>query len=502
MNRISRILRSRILFVDDEEQLRASFAKLLTGRGYDVITAENGQAALDILIHDSLDIILLDLKMPVMSGEKALDIIRAKYPDLPVIIVTGHGDVNTAVECIKKGAYDFVTKPLDIEPFLLTVARATEKRKLDQRTSLLQEENERNLYDLNLEKSRLKTIINCMPTGIMVTNYNLELVLHNAALMRMLDVSREISAPSYVAEIINDDSLIKILKGILDGKSHKKEIIFYELHKGENVLRAISAPIPGPGKDVSVNIAGTVTVIEDITAFKQLDRMKSDFVNMVAHELRSPLVAIRQMNSVLSEGMAGPLGERQQDFVDRGIKKIDALLELINDLLDVAKIEEAKHLRSLEPVNIGRIIEEIVALMEPQAREQGINLGCACQDLRPVLADHKNIEEIFNNLISNAVKYSPEGGQVNITAKSRGEHVEITVKDTGVGIPPEELPKIFEKFYRVKHPKTRMVTGTGLGLAIVKGLVDAHHGTIEVESIVDKGTTLRVRLPIFSGSEA
>ena len=280
--------------------------------------------------------------MPVMGGEKALDIIRAKYPDLPVIIITGYDDVNTAVECMKKGAYDFVTKPFDMEPFLLTVARAREKRNLDQRTRLLQEENERNLYDLNLEKSRLKTIINCIPTGIMVTNYNLELVLYNAALMQMLDVSREISAPIYIAEIINDDSLIERLKRILDDKSQNKESIVYELHKGENVLKSISAPIPGPGRKLSSNIAGTVTVIEDITAFKQLDRMKSDFVNMVAHELRSPLAAIRQMNSVLPEVMPCPLGERQQDYDDRGIKKIDALLALINNLLDVAKIKEFK----------------------------------------------------------------------------------------------------------------------------------------------------------------
>jgi two-component system phosphate regulon sensor histidine kinase PhoR len=139
-------------------------------------------------------------------------------------------------------------------------------------------------------------------------------------------------------------------------------------------------------------------------------------------------------------------------------------------------------------------------LMEPRAKKQGIGITCCCLDLKPVQADPKNMEEIFNNLITNAINYSPEGGKVSITAKGLGEYNEIKVEDTGVGIPPEELPKIFDKFYRVKHPKTRMVIGTGLGLAIVKGAVEAHHGTIDVESQEDRGTTFRILLPVIKES--
>ena len=242
---------------------------------------------------------------------------------------------------------------------------------------------------------------------------------------------------------------------------------------------------------------GTVTVLEDITAFKQLDQMKSDFVNMVAHELRSPLVAIRQINSVLLEGLAGPLQEKQQDFVKRSMNKIDSLLSLINDLLDIAKIEAGKFVQHQAPTDIGKIIEDIIVLMEPRAQEQGIVLTHLCEDMKPVQADPKRIEEIFNNLISNAINYSPEGGRVTVSAKGLGEYMEIRVEDTGVGIPTEELPKIFDKFYRVKHPKTRQVIGTGLGLAIVKGVVDAHQGSIQVESIPDAGTTFKVLLPVI-----
>jgi two-component system phosphate regulon sensor histidine kinase PhoR len=482
-----------ILVVDDEKAIRDGCHRVLTGKGYEVVTAENGQIALDILSKGRIDIVLLDLKMPVMGGEEVLDVVRKTYPDIPVIIITGHGTVDTAVICMKNGAYDFITKPFQIDQFLLTVTRAAEKRRLEQEANQLKEENIRNLYDLNLEKSRLKTIINRMGNGVMVTNRNLEVVLHNPALMRLMEISSQPEGPIPISGIIMDESLIDTLKQILNGEFAQERSVSLEIRAGKNVLRAISAPALGP----NMAVVGTVTVLEDITAYKQLEEMKSDFVNMVAHELRSPLVSIRQLNSVLIEGLAGPLEQKQENFIKRGMNKIDALLELINDLLDVARIEAGKMVQHRVPTDMGQIIEETVALMEPRAQEQGIKLTHSCQELKPVLAEPKNMEEIINNLVSNAINYSPEGGWVTIVAQGLGEYMEIRVEDTGVGISPEELPKIFDKFYRVKHPKTRKVMGTGLGLAIVKGVVEAHHGTIEVESVVDKGTTFRVLLPMI-----
>ena len=488
----------RILLVDDEKPLRDTCRRLLTGRGYDVITVENGQVALEILAKESFDIILLDLKMPVMGGEEALEIIAKKHPDIPVIIITGYGTIDTAIECMGKGAYDFITKPFDTERLLLTIERAVEKIRLEQQARQYQDEIFRTVSKLNSEQKRLKTIINCMVNGVMETNRNLEVVLHNPALIRLMGISGLIKKPVPVSRIINDESLINTLKQIVNGKSPENEFVSQEINIGNNVFRAISAPTLRPDRDLFWTVDGAVTVLEDITAFKQLDQMKTDFVNLVAHELRSPLVAIKQQNNVLLEGLCGPLGEKQHEFVSRGSNKIDALLELINDLLDVAKIEAGKYVQRRVPTDIGQIIEDIVALMESGAKEKGIALSFSLKNLKPVRADPKNIEEVFNNLISNAINYSPEGGIVTVTARGLGEYVEIKVEDSGVGISPEELPKIFEKFYRAKHPKTREVTGTGLGLAIVKGIVDAHHGTIDVESIMDKGTIFRIRIPVIT----
>ena len=488
----------RILFVDDEERLRDTCSRLLTGRGYDVITAENGQIALDILSNSQVNIIILERKMPLISGEDTLEIIAKKHPDVPVIIITGHGTIDTAIECMKKGAYDFIVKPFEVDQLLLAIERAEDKKKLEQKAKKTQDELIRTLFDFNTEKKRLKTIINCLANGVMVTNRNLEVILHNPALMRLLEISERIENPFPVTKIITNDSLIETLKKILSEGFPEDELISQEIRAGERVLRAISEPALGPSRNVFWSVAGTVTVFEDITALKQLDQMKTDFVNMVAHELRSPLVAIKQQNNVLLEGLCGPLGEKQHEFVSRGSNKIDSLLELINDLLDVAKIEAGKYVQRRVPTDIGKIIEEAVALMDSRAKEKGIALTFSLKDLKPVQADPKNIEEILNNLISNAINYSPEGGQVTVSAQGLGEYMEIKVEDTGVGISPEELPKIFDKFYRVKHPKTRQVTGTGLGLAIVKGIVDAHQGTIDVESVVDKGTVFQILLPMIT----
>jgi len=481
-----------ILVADDERAIRDGCNRVLTSQGYRVLSAENGQVALETLSRNAVDILLLDLKMPVMGGEEVLGIVKRDYPLIPIIIITGHGTVDTAVECMKKGAYDFVTKPFQLDPFLLIIRRAAEKRRLEEKARLYEEESAKNLYDLSIEKSRLRTIINCMGNGVMVTNRNLEMVLHNPALARLLEITRKIETPVPARDIFADSGLVGTLEQIMSGGSGENEAVIQEVSAGKNVLRAVSAPLFGP----QTLVVGTVTVLENISAFKQLDQMKTDFVNMVAHELRSPLVSMRQLNSVLLEELAGPMNEKQKDFVARGARKIDALLDLIKDLLDVAKIEAGKFSQRKVATDIGSILEEIVALMQTRAREQGVEIVLSCRNLVPIQVDAKSMEEIFNNLISNAVNYSPDGGKVTVTAEALGEYIEVRVEDTGVGIAPEELPKIFDKFYRVKHPKTRKVIGTGLGLAIVKGAVEAHHGTIDVESVLSRGTTFRILLPI------
>jgi len=481
-----------ILVVDDEEKIREGCRRVLSSQGFGVLDAENGQMALDLLAREKVDVLLLDLKMPVMDGENVLDLAHAQYPDLPVIIITGHGTIDTAVECMKKGAYDFITKPFHIRQFMVTVNRAADKKRLEEKARQFELENIRNLYDLNLEKSRLRTIVHCLANGVMVTNRNLEVVLHNPALCRLLKLPMDFKTPAPLETIISDPTLIDTLRKIQQGSCPAEGTISEEVTTGGRTLRSISAP----ALDQDQVVTGTVTAFEDITVFKQLDQMKSDFLNMVAHELRSPLFSIRQLVQVLSEGLAGPLGEKQADYLARVRKQIDNLLELIRDLLEISKAEGGVLVRERVPTNLEEILKSIASTMEARAREQGIHFYYQCQHLRPVQVDPKSMEEVFNNLISNAIDYSPGGGQVSVTLTGLPDAVEIVVSDTGIGIPPEELDKIFDKFYRVKDPRTRHVTGSGLGLSLVKSVLDAHHGKIEVTSVPHQGTTFRVLLPV------
>ena len=481
----------KILVVDDEEKIREGCRRVLVDRDFQVFTAENGQVALDMLAEEEMDIMLLDLKMPGMDGEEVLELTHARYPDIPVIIITGHGTIDTAVDCMKKGAYDFVTKPFQIRQFMLPITRAADKRRLAQMARQFQQETIRNLYDLNFEKSRLRTIINCLANGVMVTNRNLEVVLYNPALMRLLNITEEIQTPAPLARFTEDESLVETLRQIQTNLASTEKLVSQELALGSRTVRAISAPALDPESAV----AGTVTVLEDITVFKQLDQMKTDFVNMVAHELRTPLVSIKQLISVMLEGLCGPLLDKQNQYLVKSSRHIEGLLDLIQDLLDMAKAEAGMMVQHQVPIDLKPLIIKAIDLVDVRAREQGIKFCLSCQNLTPVHADEDSLQEVFNNLLSNAVNYSPDGGEVSVKAERRGDLIEITISDTGVGIPREELPKIFDKFYRVKHPKTREVMGTGLGLSLVRSIIEAHHGTIEAESREGQGTTFRILLP-------
>jgi two-component system phosphate regulon sensor histidine kinase PhoR len=485
-----------ILVVDDEKVVREGCSRILNPEGFQVLTAENGQEGLEALDREAVNVILCDLKMPVMGALGMLEKVGERYPFIPVIIITGHGTVESAVDCMKKGAYDFITKPFRADHLVLVVRRALEKQALERRARQLQEERARSLYDLAAEQSRVRTIVSCMADGVLVTTPELEVVLHNPASTRLLEFLPSESQGGALSDYIDDANLGKALKSLLANAKGEEECIAQELILGQKYLRALSALVYGPERQV----LGTVTVFHDITSLKELDEMKSNFVHHVSHELRAPLSAIKQQHSVILDGLTGELTDKQRELISRAEDKIQGLLDMINDLLDVARIESGHGVQQQVPLNLADTLRQAVDLMGPKAEDQGLSLELKLpEDLPSVQADERSIEEVFINLISNAIHYSPEGGTVVVAAIKHMEYLEVRVSDTGVGIAAEEVAKIFDKFYRVKHPQTRQVIGTGLGLSIVKGVIEAHRGSVQVESEPGVGTTFRVLLPTISG---
>ena len=488
-----------VLVVDDEEVLRSGCSRVLGSEGYRVTTAANGQEALEKLAADSVNVVLCDLKMPVMGALEVLEETSVRYPGIPVIIMTGLGTVADAVECMKKGAYDFVTKPFSIDHLCMVVKRALDKQLLEQQTRQLQEEQARNLYNLAMEQSRMHTIVNCMGDGVLVTNREGEVVLCNSTLMQLLGVNAPRPQPGPLQAYINDRDFQEAIRSLLAGGNRSEaRFIAQELCQNRIHLRALSAPFSGPDNQV----LGTVTVFHDVTHFKELDEMKNDFVRMVSHELRSPLAAIKQQHTVILDGLAGELTDKQRELLTRAHAKIQGLLDLINDLLDVAKMEAGYGQLEQVPLDLREILSELVALLQEKAASQKLTLHLEVPEGLPLIrADRRSLEEVFTNLVSNAINYSPDGGEVRISAVSHGDYLEVRVQDQGIGIEAEEIPKIFDKFYRVKSPKTRQVIGTGLGLALVKGLIEAHLGTVDVDSEVGAGTTFRVKLPTVAAAK-
>ncbi|MFZ5451343.1 MAG: ATP-binding protein [Thermodesulfobacteriota bacterium] len=482
-----------VLVVDDEKVIRDGCTLLLQPEGYRVITGANGREALDLMRDEPVNVVLCDLKMPVMGALEVLGEAGSLYPEVPIIVITGHGTVADAVECMKQGAYDFVTKPFRVDHLTLAVKRAMDKQRLERETRRLQEEQAKNLYTLAMEQSRMHTIVNCMADGVLVTNRNREVVLCNPTFMQLLGLSGPLPRPGPLTAYLDEPSFLESLEGLCAAaEAEPSKRLSQEISHGRVHLRALSAPFFGPDE----KMLGTVTVFHDVTAFKELDVMKNDFVHMVAHELRSPLTAIKLQHQVILDGLAGEVTEKQRELLSRAHAKIQGLLELINDSLDIARIEAGHRQLELLPLELGELLQEVAHLLEVKAGDQKVTLKLnAPPDLPPVRADRRSLEEVFVNLVTNAINYSPNGGEVTVTALSHGDYLEVRVSDHGIGIEPEEIPKIFDKFYRVKHPKARQIIGTGLGLAIVRGIVDAHRGTVEVESRLGEGSTFRVLLP-------
>jgi two-component system phosphate regulon sensor histidine kinase PhoR len=488
---------TNILVIDDEQIMRDGCQRILSKDGWSVLTAENGKKGLEEIQAqpESIDVILLDLMMPGMSGMEALDHIRAINPNLLIIVITGYATVESAVEAMKKGAYDFIPKPFTPDQLRIVVKRALEKRALQKEAEFLRKERERSLRDIATEKSKIKTIINCMGDGVLVCDGDGSIVLTNPAASRMLMTSETSLLGNFLSQCNLNLELSKTIEESLKTKDIGYTSVSQELSLGESgeiFLRAHTAPVRN---DVGETI-GSVTVIQDISHLKELDKMKSEFIAMVTHELRTPIAAVEQQLTVILNKMAGEITEKQEQLLQRAKERTKGLLNLIKDLLDLSKIEAGKMVQYKEPLALQEVVQRVVDLMRVEAENKKIDLQFSSSPKVSLInADRNSMEGIFTNLISNAIKYTPEGGKVWVTLGDEGGFVKATVSDTGIGLKKEDIPRIFDKFYRVKTTETRQIVGTGLGLSIVKSIIDAHLGSISVESEEGGGTTFTVLFP-------
>ncbi len=484
-----------ILVVDDERGLREGCRRILEAEGYTVALAEHGQQGLELLQQDQYDVMLVDLMMPVMGGLELMDRVKALGLDVIIIVITGYATIETAVKAMQHGAYDYIPKPFSPEQLLAVVNRALERQQLRRQAQLLMEERDRRLLEIVNEKSKLLTIVNSMADGVVVINRDRQLVLWNPMAIKMLNLPGNPAHGKDIEQIIPNHPLRQFIHQAMDREAAKYTTISEEIELTEPSPHTLMANI-SVVRDEAGEMLGVVAILRDITRLKEIDRLKSQFVSMVAHELRAPLSAIEGYLTAYLTGAAGNNPEFNRQMLERAKQRAHSLLELVNDLLQIARIEAQRVSRKKERLDITKVIANTVALFEGQAKARSIeiamNLPNACP---PIEADHVEMEQLFSNLISNAIKYNKDHGKIIIDVQPSDGCLKIKLSDTGIGISAEDLPHIFDDFYRVNRPETRYITGTGLGLAIVKKIVEAHFGRIEVNSTLNQGTTFTIKFP-------
>ena len=487
---------TKILVVDDERGLREGCRRILESESYSVILAEDGKQGLELLQKNSYDLILVDLMMPVMSGMELLEKTNELEGDLVKIVITGFATIETAVEAMKHGAYDYIPKPFSPDQLIAVVNRGLERQRLHRQAQQLMEERDRRLLEIVNEKSKLLTIVNSMADGVLVINREQQLVLWNPMAIKMLNLTGNPEHGKNINQVIPQHDLIEIINKAIDPGSSKYTTISEEIELAEPKSHTLMANV-SVIRDEGGEMLGVVSILRDITELKEIDRIKSQFVSMVAHELRAPLSAIEGFLAAYLTGAAGENPEFNKQMLERAKQRAHSLLELVNDLLQMSRMESKLVVRKKELLDITKIIANTIELFDTEAKNRAIkietNLPKFCP---PIEADRSEMEQLFSNLVSNAIKYNVEQGKVNINVKSLKDCLFIEVADSGIGIDDENLSQVFDDFYRISRPETRYVTGTGLGLSIVKKIVESHFGRIEVNSKLNEGTTFTIKFPI------
>lgn len=474
----------RVLVVDDEDRIRSACHRFLSGEGCDVDLAVNGEECLSMIDQSHYDIILLDLMMPGMSGMDVLSRIKSSRPDTVIIVITGYATLEHSIEAMKKGAFDFLSKPFSPSDLRITISKAIEFI--------------RTLQDIAKEKSRMRVMVNSLCNGVLTTDNQKNVVLANPAFLRLMQCRKNRTIGQPVSELIKDQRILDMIDQVMDLSEEvhthvTDEITIQSPDDNEETVLGVRCI---PFRDRLNRSLGTVTLLQDITALKKINQIKTDFVSMVAHELKSPLNSIMMQLNVVLEGLAGELTDKQRQILTRNHDKIRSLTDMTSELLDLAKMESGLINQEKQELDLIEIMQDQVEFYREKAGLKSIEIQATSPERKALVMGNKhNIEEVFSNLISNAIRYTPNSGQINITVESGYDGITLKVSDTGFGISEEEMGNIFNKFYRIKNEKTRYINGTGLGLAIVKSIVEAHHGSINVESKVDEGTTFSVHLP-------
>ena len=363
--------------------------------------------------------------------------------------------------------------------------------------------NARAFIEISEEKKELEATLESMMAGVIFVRSNGRIAVMNETARAIFELpDTNLQGKQYV-DIVKETKVIEMIQATMEqGEEKKEEISFTMTFHGqptEKFYQVQTAPVRGENGE---GMVGAVAIFNDITEIRTLERMKTAFVSTVSHELRTPLTSIKGFVSTLLSDTEGFFdNETRVEFYTIIDQECDRLTRLISDLLNVSRIESGRALQiNWKRFDTLELAKKVVSVQKSYTDKHELRI-VAKGEIPPIMADPDKVDQILTNLVNNAIKYSPEGGTITVTIERRGDALRYTVTDQGMGIPPEHLDKVFDRFHRIDNADTLKAGGTGIGLYLVKHLVEAHGGKIWVESETGKGSSFIFELPVTPPKE-
>ncbi|MHB9155102.1 MAG: ATP-binding protein [Endomicrobiales bacterium] len=522
----------KILVIDDEISILQLCKRVLNCNELKVFIASDERRALEILARETIDLVLTDLKLGDTDGIELLKKIKKAYPQTAVIIVTAHASIESAIEALKNGAYDYLLKPFNLDELSSQVQKCLEHTRLLRRENILTEtvylyrfaqemeqtHSEMKLLEFVLERAGkiLAADAGCI---FMMSSANDELK-QVASLQGEFCPGWDQRLCERIAMWVSQKNEPFMLPGGADTIKELQEnistekspfLVIVPITHQKNVLGVLclarlpeKASYPFTVRDLeslqmfALHAGLVLASLRHQKAMEELDTLKSEFLSNVSHEVRTPLMAISGAIELLNSHFASRAPDEKVGMLLGLIgRNTERMRGLVSDLLDFSRLESGQLKVHPAVFDLKTLVQETLGDLHMKAQGKRIALRCELSDgMKEVLADRERIKQVLVNLIDNAVKYTPEGGWVNVGCRDEGDgKVRISVSDCGIGIPPELQGRIFDKFYQVDGSMTREKEGFGLGLAIVQTIVQKHGGEICVSSEPGKGATFEVVLP-------
>jgi len=466
-----------ILVVDDSPPTCFYLKRLLEKKGYRVLTATDGASGARLALEKLPDLILLDKEMPGMHGFDVSRILR-KHTDtsgIPILMISSESETAEKIRGLEMGADDFIAKGISGEELYSKIRAFL-------RIKDLQDE-------LRSESDKLNQVFKYLQEPVAICDSKDTVVLASQVFLSLLRMPREVAQFKTMSEIL--ETLRVPAETVQQLKAGSREEVRLAISIDEKVahLTGRTAPI-----QLNESEKAMAYIFRDITLEVEAEKIKADFHSMIAHDLRSPMSVIQGYVSLMASGKTGPVNETQNEFLNSVNKKITEMTSLLNDFLDMSKIDAGFVNLKCQDFDLTALINEVVEDLGPMAAGSRIRMAVeAPADALWIHGDPLRLTQILRNLVSNAIKYNVEAGWIRISGTAEGDEVRVAVADGGIGMSAEELEVLFEAYTRGSTQRT--IKGVGLGIVIVKKLVEAHGGEISVTSEPGQGSTFVFTMP-------